>query len=33
VQHNQPARALYQKLGFLEAYRYWYRVKPPAADA
>jgi N-acetylglutamate synthase len=33
VQHNQPARALYQKLGFLEAYRYWYRVKPLAENA
>jgi ribosomal protein S18 acetylase RimI-like enzyme len=30
AQHNQPARALYQKLGFREAYRYWYRVKPAA---
>ncbi len=30
TQHNQPARALYHKLGFREAYRYWYRVKPLA---
>jgi GNAT superfamily N-acetyltransferase len=33
VQHNQPARALYQKLGFREAYRYWYRVKLRTTDA
>jgi GNAT superfamily N-acetyltransferase len=25
--HNAPAVALYQKLGFQEAYPYWYRVK------
>lgn len=33
VQHNHPARALYEKLGFREAYRYWYRVKPPVDHA
>ena len=33
VQHNQPARALYQKLGFREAYRYWYRVKSRVENA
>ncbi len=26
--HNEPAVALYQKLGFQEAYPYWYRVRP-----
>lgn len=25
---NQPALSLYQKLGFQELYRYWYRRKP-----
>jgi N-acetylglutamate synthase len=25
--HNQPAIRLYEKLGFAEAYQYWYRVK------
>ena len=25
--NNPPALALYQRLGFMEAYRYWYRVK------
>ena len=25
--NNPPALALYQRLGFTEAYRYWYRVK------
>jgi GNAT superfamily N-acetyltransferase len=32
VQDNHPARALYHKLGFREAYRYWYRVLPPAEN-
>jgi len=27
VQSNAAARALYAKLGFVTAYRYWYRVK------
>lgn len=26
--NNEPALALYRKLGFAEQYRYWYRVKP-----
>lgn len=25
---NAPALALYQKLGFVETYQYWYRIKP-----
>jgi ribosomal protein S18 acetylase RimI-like enzyme len=25
---NVAARALYERLGFGEAYRYWYRVAP-----
>ncbi|HEX8691685.1 MAG TPA: GNAT family N-acetyltransferase [Longimicrobium sp.] len=28
VEANAPARRLYEKLGFGEAYRYWYRVPP-----
>lgn len=28
VEANAPARRLYEKLGFGEAYRYWYRVTP-----
>jgi N-acetylglutamate synthase len=28
VSGNAPAEALYDKLGFSEAYRYWYRRKP-----
>lgn len=28
VESNAPARRLYEKLGFDEAYRYWYRVPP-----
>ena len=27
---NRPALALYEQLGFEEAYRYWYRVAPAA---
>jgi N-acetylglutamate synthase len=27
VEGNAPARRLYRKLGFQEAYKYWYRVK------
>ncbi len=26
---NAPAQALYRKLGFVDRYRYWYRVEPP----
>ncbi|WP_208589596.1 GNAT family N-acetyltransferase [Gracilibacillus suaedae] len=25
--HNKPALKLYEKLGFTEAYQYWYRIK------
>jgi GNAT superfamily N-acetyltransferase len=28
VQRNTPARHVYTKVGFQEAYRYWYRVSP-----
>jgi GNAT superfamily N-acetyltransferase len=28
VEANAPARRLYEKLGFAEVYRYWYRVPP-----
>ncbi len=28
VADNQPGRALYEKLGFKELYRYWYRIGP-----
>jgi GNAT superfamily N-acetyltransferase len=28
VEANQPARALYRRLGFEDLYRYWYRVAP-----
>lgn len=27
IDNNLPARALYDKLGFVESYRYWYRKK------
>lgn len=30
---NEPALSLYEKLGFREAYQYWYRVKHPAGGA
>jgi GNAT superfamily N-acetyltransferase len=26
VQRNTPARRVYTKVGFQEAYRYWYRI-------
>ena len=29
---NRPALALYEGLGFEEAYRYWYRVAPTTPD-
>ena len=28
VEDNAPARALYERLGFEEIYRYWYRISP-----
>ncbi len=28
VEDNAPAKALYERLGFEEIYRYWYRVSP-----
>ena len=28
IEANHPARALYERLGFVELYRYWYRVAP-----
>ncbi|MDO8055362.1 MAG: GNAT family N-acetyltransferase, partial [Candidatus Hermodarchaeota archaeon] len=27
-EHNEPAKALYSRLGFEETYTYWYRVAP-----
>ncbi len=27
MENNAPARALYEQLGYKDAYRYWYRVK------
>lgn len=32
VQGNEPARRLYDKLGFREAYGYWYRVRTAAGQ-
>jgi ribosomal protein S18 acetylase RimI-like enzyme len=29
---NATALHLYEKLGFGEAYRYWYRIKPPRSS-
>jgi ribosomal protein S18 acetylase RimI-like enzyme len=28
IEANRPARALYERLGFVELYKYWYRVAP-----
>jgi len=28
IEANHPARALYDRLGFVELYRYWYRAAP-----
>lgn len=30
MENNAPARALYEQLGYKDAYRYWYRVKAQA---
>ncbi|MFN8562377.1 MAG: GNAT family N-acetyltransferase [Anaerolineae bacterium] len=33
VAENQPARRLYERLGFREQYRYWYLQKYPPGSA
>ena len=30
---NDGARAMQARLGFAEAYRYWYRIQPGASPA
>ncbi|MNI69139.1 ribosomal-protein-alanine N-acetyltransferase [compost metagenome] len=32
VMNNKPALKLYSKLGYTEAYKYWYRVKNAASS-
>jgi N-acetylglutamate synthase len=31
VKSNVSAAALYRKLGFADAYQYWYRIRPERA--